>query len=126
MIAIMGISIAIRILAIVWSVVLLCRMRDWRISFLTLMFALMALRQLLTLWNTPTSSLTDFTLITSEFPGLIVSIIAFLSIFYLKQILTAPLIAKRDLKESEERFHQLAENLEEIFWITSIDGEKII
>jgi CheY-like chemotaxis protein len=64
------------------------------------------------------------TLIPSKLPGLIVSIIAFLSFFYLKQILTAPLIAERDLRESEERFHQLAENLEEIFWITSIDGEK--
>ena len=112
MIAIIGISITIRILAFVWSVVLLCRMRDWRISFLTLMFALMAFRQLFTLWNTPTSRLTDFTLISSELPGLIVSIIAFLSIFYLKQILTTPLIAERDLRESEERFHQLAENLE--------------
>ena len=78
MIAIIGISIAIRILAVVWSVFLLRRIRDWRIGFLTLMFTLMALRQVLTLWNTPSSNLTDLTLITSEFPDLIVSIIAFL------------------------------------------------
>ena len=69
MIEIIGISIAIRILAVVWSVLLLRHIRDWRIGFLTLMFTLMALRQLLTLWNTPTSNLTDSTLILSELHG---------------------------------------------------------
>jgi PAS domain S-box-containing protein len=126
MIAIIGISIALRILAVVWSVFLLRRIRDWRIGFLILMFTLMALRQVLTLWNTPSSNLTDLTLITSEFPGLIVSIIAFLSIFSLEQILTAPKKAEKDLRDSEERFYQLADNLEEIFWITSTDGEEVI
>jgi PAS domain S-box-containing protein len=126
MIAIIGTSIAIRILAVVWSVLLLRRIRDWRIGFLTLMFTLMALRQLLTLWNTPASNFTDSTLILSELPGLFVSIIAFLSIFSLEQILTAPKKAESDLRESEERFYQLAGNLEEIFWITSVDGEEVI
>ena len=126
MIAIIGTSIAIRILAVVWSVVLLRRTRDWRVGFLTLMFALMTLRQLLTLWNTPASNLTDFTLASSELPGLVVSIMAFLSIFFLEQMLTAPKKAEKSLRESEERFHQLADNLEEIFWMTSIDGGEII
>ena len=126
MIAIIGASIAIRILAVVWSVFLLRRTRDLRIGFLTLMFTLMALRQLLTLWNTPASNLTDLTLISSEFPELIVSVIAFLSIFSLEQILSAPKTTEKNLRESEERFYQLADNLEEIFWITSTDGEELI
>ena len=90
------------------------------------MFTLMAVRQLLTLWNTPASNLTDFTLASSELPGLIVSIMAFLSIFSLEQILTAPKKAEKNLRESEERFYQLADNLKEIFWITSINGGEII
>ncbi len=126
MIVILGTSIAIRILAVVWSVILLRRIRDWRIGFLTLMFALMALRQMLTLWNTPASHLTDFSLASSELPGLIVSIMAFLAIFSLEQILTAPKKTEKTLRESEERFRQLTENLNEIFWMTSIDGEEII
>jgi HTH-type transcriptional regulator, bacterioopsin transcriptional activator and related proteins len=126
MIAIIGASITIRILVVVWSVFLLRRTRDLRIGFLTLIFTLMALRQLLTLRNSPASKLNDFTLISSEFPKLIVSIIAFLLIFSLDQILTAPKITEKNLRENEERFYQLADNLEEIFCITSTDGEELI
>ncbi|MDH5458830.1 MAG: hypothetical protein OEY26_08955, partial [Nitrospinota bacterium] len=89
MIVIIGISIAIRILAAVWSVIILRRIRDWRIGFLTLMFTLMALRQILTLWNAPGPAPTDFNFASSELPDLIVSIIAFLSILSLEQLLTA-------------------------------------
>lgn len=126
MILVLGSSIAIRILAIVWSVILLRRIKDWRIGFLTVMFILMAVRQSLTLWNTPSSTLTDFTLAYSELPGLVVSIMAVLSIFALEKILMAPVKAQENLKEINERFHELTENLDEIFWMTSIDGEQII
>jgi len=121
-----GFSIAIRIMAVIWSVILLRRLRDWRISFLTVMFALMAIRQSLTLWHTPTQKLTDITLAVSELPGLVVSIMAFLSIFSLGKILVDQKNTQRDFKESEERFHLLAENLDEIFWVTSIDGEQLL
>lgn len=101
MVLITGISIAIRLLAVMWSIFLLRRIKDWRIGFLTIMFLLMAIRQSLTLWRAPASSLTDFTLASSELPGLIVSIMAFLSIFSLEKILTAPKKAEKNLKESE-------------------------
>lgn len=126
MIVVVGSSIAIQILAIFWSLKLLRRIKDWRIGFLTIMFVLMAVRQLLTLWHTPASSLTDFTLASSELPGLMVSLMAFLSVVALEKILTAPKKAEANLKEVEERFRQLTENLEEIFWMTSIDGEEIL
>ncbi len=42
-------SIMIRLIAVVWSVYLLQRIRDWRIGFLTIMLALMTLRQILAL-----------------------------------------------------------------------------
>ncbi len=42
-------SIMIRLIAVVWSVYLLQRIRDWRIGFLTIMLALMALRQIFAL-----------------------------------------------------------------------------
>lgn len=120
-----GLSIAIRILALIWSVVLLHRIRDWRFGFLTIMIALMAVRQILTLWNLPASQLTDMNLVISELPGLIVSIMAFLSVYFLGEILASKQKTQKNLKESEERFVHLTNNLEEIFWITSIDGEKV-
>ncbi len=46
-------SIAIRLAALGWSALLLVRLRDWRIGFLTGMIFLMALRQTLTLLKTP-------------------------------------------------------------------------
>lgn len=110
-----GLSIAIRLMAVFWSIVLLRRIKDWRIGFLTIMFLLMAVRQSLTLWNTPAKRLTDLSLTVSELPGLIVSIMAFLSIFSLEKILTAPKKAEKNLKESEKSlqksqtlFHTLA------------------
>ena len=126
MIVIIGISIAIRILAAVWSVIILRRIRDWRIGFLTLMFTLMALRQILTLWNTPGPAPTDFNFASSELPDLIVSIIAFLSILSLEQLLTAQKKTEIDPKEIEKRFFQFMENLEEVFWMISIESGEII
>ena len=34
--------------------------------------------------------------------------------------------AERDLRDNEERFRQLAENIHEVFWITSADGQGIV
>ena len=45
----MPVSILIRLVALAWSLVLMRRLRDWRLAFLTVMPALMALRQTLTL-----------------------------------------------------------------------------
>nr|NIQ03054.1 PAS domain-containing protein [Nitrospinaceae bacterium]NIR56950.1 PAS domain-containing protein [Nitrospinaceae bacterium]NIS87406.1 PAS domain-containing protein [Nitrospinaceae bacterium]NIT84258.1 PAS domain-containing protein [Nitrospinaceae bacterium]NIU46446.1 PAS domain-containing protein [Nitrospinaceae bacterium] len=126
MIVIVGISITIQLIAVLWSLALLRRLRDWRIGFLTVMFTLMAIRQLLTLWKTPTAELTVFASASSELPGLLVSIMALLSILSIEKILIAPKVARENLKEVEQRFQQLTDHLEEIFWITSIDGEKVI
>ena len=34
--------------------------------------------------------------------------------------------AERDLRESEARFRQLAENIDDVFWLASVDGTEII
>jgi len=80
-------SILIRILAFGWSILLLRRIRDWRMGFLSVMLALMALRQILTLKSKYTSTDLTFSSLGTEWPGLIVSLMAFLSVYYLGKIL---------------------------------------
>ncbi|RMG35971.1 MAG: PAS domain S-box protein [Planctomycetota bacterium] len=40
--------------------------------------------------------------------------------------ITERLQALESLRESEERFRQLAENIREVFWMTSADGERVL
>ena len=42
-------SIVVLVIAMAWSIVLLCRLRDWRMSFFTGMLSLMVLSQILML-----------------------------------------------------------------------------
>ena len=69
-------SILIRLIALVWSIVLLLRTRHWSMGFLSVMLALMALRQILTL--SATSDSWDFHVSghATELPGLVVSVMA--------------------------------------------------
>jgi len=56
-------------------------------GFLSIMLALMALRQILTLKAKFTSTTLTFSSLGTEWPGLIVSLMAFLAVFYLGKIL---------------------------------------
>ena len=80
-------SIIIRLLALTWSLALWRRIRDWRMAFLSVMLALMALRQILTLESKFTSFTPSFSGLATEWPGLIVSVMAFLSVFFLGNML---------------------------------------
>ena len=81
------ISIGIRLVAMGWSVVLLQRTRDWRMGFLTVMLGLMAIRQILTLSETMESWSILAASQATEFPGLVVSVLTFLAVFFLERIL---------------------------------------
>jgi len=81
------ISILIRLVALGWSLLLLHRIRDWRMGFLSIMLALMALRQILALKSKYVSLTLNFSSLDTEWPGLIVSIMAFLSVYFVGRIL---------------------------------------
>jgi two-component system cell cycle sensor histidine kinase/response regulator CckA len=100
------VSIAIRVIALVWSVRLLAHLRDWRMGFLSAMLALMALRQTLTLIGSSTSLKISVTAQTSELPGLAVSVLAFLSVIFLGSIITERKKIRTALESSEERLRQ--------------------
>jgi diguanylate cyclase (GGDEF)-like protein/PAS domain S-box-containing protein len=98
------ISILIRLAAVGWSIVLLRQIKDWRMGFLTIMLSLMALRQILTLLNSHEFSYLLITWKTVELPGLIVSILALLFLYFLKQHFSERKLTEATLQESNARF----------------------
>ena len=97
------ISIIIRLAAFSWSILLLRQLRDWRMAFLSGMLALMTLRQILTMISGRESWAIDFHWHMEELPGLAVSVLAFLAVFYLKDIITEHDQAVAEHHKSESR-----------------------
>ncbi len=112
------VSIAIRAIALAWSVVLLRRLRDWRMAFLIAMLALMALRQILTLGER-TSPAAALPSPASELPGLLVSVLALLAVTFLGRIPTQSRVAERARRASEETHRRSLETLQLIVEGTS-------
>jgi len=81
-------SIIIRLAAFSWSILLLRQLKDRRMAFLSGMLALMTLRQILTMVSERESWAFVFHWHMEELPGLAVSVLAFLAVFYLKSMLT--------------------------------------
>ena len=88
--ALIAFSLLLRLTAMVWSLVLLRRQREWRMALLTAMLGLMALRQFLTMrdrlveegfWSLPVLGLKD------EVPALLVSVLAFGFVLLLDRLL---------------------------------------
>jgi signal transduction histidine kinase len=75
-------------------------------GFLSAMLALMALRQTLTLIESTTSLKISVTAQPTEVPGVVVSILAFLSVLFLERIITERRKIRNVLRSSEERLHQ--------------------
>ncbi|MBJ42210.1 MAG: hypothetical protein CMJ80_02760 [Planctomycetaceae bacterium] len=100
---ILVISIGLRIFALGWSLVLMRRLREWRMAFLTVMLAFMAVRQMLTLVNhNPT--IEGFGGLT-ELPGLFVSVMALFAVQGLSTIFSS-------LRSEEEERQQLEAQLQ--------------
>ena len=89
------ISISIRIVAIICSIILLCRIKDWRISLLTLMLLLMAFQQSMRFFG-----------VMNELPGFIVSILALLVTVSMGRLLAMQKQDKERLREINERLEQ--------------------
>jgi len=89
------VSVALRLLGAGYSLLLLSRSRDPRPGFLTLMLSFMALRQLLTI-QTANAGI-------EELPGLIVSVLTILTVYYLSKHVDEEATIKRELQRANDR-----------------------
>ena len=92
-------SILIRVIAIVWSVYLIRKLRDWRMGFLTLMFTLMALRQIFTVSHSFEGWYLSLPTHTDEIPGLIVSILSLVIVIAFERIIEDQKIKSQSLHD---------------------------
>lgn len=101
-------SILIRLFAMGWSVVLLRRLRDWRIATFTLMFGLMVTRQALTIAGKDYDCFFCFTLDhLSELPGLVGSVLAFLVVIAVGRLILEQQRSQEVLREQRSHLDLL-------------------
>ena len=119
---ILVISILIRLAAMGWSIVLLRQTRDWRMAFLTIMLGLMASRQIFTLWDTHKSWTLVVTGQTTELPGLIVSVMAFLAVYFLHHMLIENKQKEEKLRARESAINAILETSKDWIWTINLQG----
>ncbi len=110
-------SILLRLLGVGYSVILLYRVRDLRFGFLTAMLSLMAMRQFLTLQSGATG--------LAELPGLAVSVLALLTVYYLSEYVEQEGCTKREMRAKNEQlrsFRKAVEHAGHAIFLTDPDG----
>ncbi len=107
---ILFLSIALRLIGLGWALVLVWRLRDWRLGFLAVLYVLMALRQTLTLatvWE-GTALLAPGHMV--ELPGLLVSLLMLPVLLGLERFITSQRQAKERIEAAEQRYRKLFES----------------
>ncbi len=112
-------SIAIRVLNFFWSIALVRRVRDWRLSFLPLMMILTVLRQTIDLFEDGVAWHVSWSMPLSEVPGVLLSGITFLLIFVLERIFKERDEAKEALEASRAKYYTVFSSSPDAIVITS-------
>jgi len=123
------ISILVRVAALAWSILLMRRLRDGRVGFLSLMLLIMTARQVATLMSAPGPEgawRLEWGAPVFEIPALAVSLMALLAVYGLERLLTARRSTEESLRESEERFRQLAETIHGVVWLMDWNERKVL
>ena len=111
------VSVVLRLLGASYSLLLLSRSNDRRFGFLTLMLSFMALRQLLTMQTGRTG--------VEELPGLVVSVLAVLTVYYLSKYVDEETTITRELQQANDRlrrFRKAIEHAGHAIFFTDPDG----
>ncbi len=115
------ISVAIRLAAFVWSIVLLLRLRDWRIGFLTLLLGAMFMALFLGALGILPLTFWEISL-TRLRPGMVVSVATLLAVAFLERAVAGRQQAEETLRESEAKWRSLVENASDIVMTVEPDG----
>jgi len=110
-------SIVLRLLGVGYSVLLLVRTRDRRFGFLTLLLSFMTLRQLLTVQTATTG--------VEELPGLVVSALTLITVYYLSEYVDEEAAIKAQLQSANDRlrsFRKAIEHAGHAIFLTDPDG----
>ncbi|XGI84159.1 PAS domain S-box protein [Halorutilales archaeon Cl-col2-1] len=111
-------SVGLRVVGVVYSIYLLYQVGDPRFGYLTLMLSLMATRQILTYLNLLPQSLT-------ELPGLVVSFLALVLVYYLVEYTDHEAEMQEALRERNEKLNEFRKAIEHAghsIYITDDDG----
>ncbi|WP_225336612.1 bacterio-opsin activator domain-containing protein [Halomicrobium urmianum] len=103
-------SVLLRLAGVGYSLVLLARSSDRRFGFLTVMLSLMATRQLLSARSSTTP--------VEELPGLAVSVLALLTVYYLSSYV----VEERRVTERLQGFRKAIEHAGHAIFVTDADG----
>jgi PAS domain S-box-containing protein len=110
-------SIGLRLVGVGYSLLLLSRSRDRRFGFFTLLLSFMALRQILTVQAANSG--------IEELPGLVVSGLTILTVYYLSAYVDEEASIKRELEAANERlqgFRKAIEHAGHAIFLTDTDG----
>ncbi len=118
-------SIALRVLAFGWSVLLLVRVRDRRLIFLPLLLGATAAR---TVWISAERGFEPLSPL-NEAMGTLISLLILLAVYFLERVYQDRLQARHyadereaDLRHLQEQYALVAESSQDIIWSMGIDG----
>lgn len=107
---ILALSVLVLLLSAVWAFVLLQRVHDWKMGFLTTMLGIMAARQVYCLFTEPAVAGTLRLGNPMDYLELAVSVMGFLAVYFLERCLTE---RKRNEKSLREYHHHLEDLVRE-------------
>jgi PAS domain S-box-containing protein len=120
------VSILIRLTALGWSIVVLRRLRDWRMGFLTLIFALMAQRQILAAASAWVAGEVVLLHGPEELTSLLLSVLAFLGIFVIQRFLDEQRRTFEALRASEAKYHTAFRASPDAIVLTSLPAGTVL
>ena len=120
------ISIMMGLFAFGGALYLMWRQRDWRIAFLAAMAAVVVLREATALLGAPLTWTISFPGPNQDLPGLMVSIMLWLAVFFLERTIRERRRAEEGLKRAQTRLLDSIEAISEGFALYGADDRLVI
>ena len=116
-------SITIGLFAFGGALYLMWRQRDWRIAFLAAMAAVVILRETAALLGAPLTWTISFPGPNQDLPGLMVSIMVWVSVFFLERMIRERREAEKMLQDSETRVRTMVANVPGVIFRCAVDAD---